>query len=70
MIPEAQYAKSLLFYPCGSLLVVYGLSLMLPSVNLNDNAFFQAYEVDNIASEGLLSPEFVSTKLTQSEVPP
>jgi hypothetical protein len=70
MIPKPQYTKSLLFYPGYTLCIVYDLRLMLSSVNLNDYTLFQAYEIDNIASKRVLSAEFTSSKLAQSEVLP
>jgi hypothetical protein len=70
MIPKPQYTKSLLFYQGDTLCIVYDLRLMLSSVNLNDYTLFQAYEIDNIASKRVLSAEFTSSKLAQSEVLP
>jgi hypothetical protein len=64
MIPKPQYTKSLLFYPGDTLCIVCDLRLMLSSVNLDDYTLFQAYEVDNIASKGVLSSEFAPSKLT------
>ena len=54
----------MLFYPCGSLLIIYDLRIMLSSINLNDDTLFQAHKVDNILSKGVLPAEFVSSKLT------
>ena len=57
VIPESQYAKTLLLQPCITLGIVILCIGMLPAVKLDDQLLIKAYEVSNVAANRLLATE-------------
>ena len=70
IIPESKHLVTLLFQPGCPPSVILFLVHMLPAVEFNDQLFFEACEVYNILTQGMLPPEFVVAKLTAPQFGP
>jgi hypothetical protein len=70
MIPESQHTKPLCFQPGTALSIRGGLAAMLSTVQLNDESYLKADEVDDVWSYRLLPAKFMSVELAQTEMAP
>lgn len=67
IVPETQDPIAVVGQPRRPTLIDLNLTDVVPAVNLNDNAVFEATEVHNVAANGMLAPELgaVEPPITQ-----
>ena len=71
MVPKTQYyMESMLFEPCAALLVVAHPFHMLPAIHLDHKPRFETDEIDDIASQWMLTAKPISTDLPLAKPPP
>jgi hypothetical protein len=70
MIPKSQDNKLLVMQPSISFSILIRILGMLPAINFNHQAFFQAHKIDNIPPQWLLATEFQPINLPKTKLLP
>jgi hypothetical protein len=70
VVPDANHLKSLPVQPCVASDIIVALSIVLPTVELNDDPCFQANEVDDVATDRELASKAQAVQLSKSQRTP
>ena len=70
IVPESQYGEPLGFQPSIAAAVVVCCFHMLATVEFDDEASLETYEINDVMTNGLLSPKFECAKSFGAEVLP
>ena len=70
VVPDANHLKSLLVQPCVASGIIVALSIVLPTVEFNDDPCFQADEVDDVATYRELASKAKAVQLSKSKRTP
>jgi hypothetical protein len=70
VVPKSENRKTLRAQPCIALSIVFAIFRMLSAIKLDNQSSFQANEIDNIATKGLLPAKLKSVNLPAAKLLP